>query len=159
MQVYADNAATTKMSAAAIGAMVDYYENIYANPSSLHTPGQEAKEALEAARADKKIGKALEAHVVLVKDTKYPNDNLKPIQEEFQDIWADLFIVSDVEVSEDAALYEQAAETPIAGVRVLVSEANGVKCPRCWKHTASQHEDGLCARCAAVVAELGDLAE
>jgi len=31
--------------------MVDYYENIYANPSSLHTPGQEAKEALEAARA------------------------------------------------------------------------------------------------------------
>ena len=115
--------------------------------------------ALEAARADKKIGKALEAHVVLVKDTKYPNDNLKPIQEEFQDIWADLFIVSDVEVSEDAALFEQASETPIAGVRVLVSEANGVKCPRCWKHTASQHEDGLCARCAAVVAELGDLAE
>ena len=51
MQVYADNAATTKMSAAAIAAMVDYYENIYANPSSLHTPGQEAKEALEAARA------------------------------------------------------------------------------------------------------------
>ena len=51
MHVYADNAATTKMSAAAIGAMVDYYENNYANPSSLHTPGQEAKEALEAARA------------------------------------------------------------------------------------------------------------
>ncbi len=51
MQVYADNAATTKMSAAAIGAMTAYYENIYANPSSLHTPGQEAKEALEAARA------------------------------------------------------------------------------------------------------------
>ena len=57
MQVYADNAATTKMSAAAIAAMVDYYENIYANPSSLHTPGQEAKEALEAARA--KIAKCL----------------------------------------------------------------------------------------------------
>ena len=57
MQVYADNAATTKMSAAAIAAMVDYYENIYANPSSLHTPGQEAKEALEAARA--KVAKCL----------------------------------------------------------------------------------------------------
>ena len=85
--------------------------------------------------------------------------NLQTIREQFEDIWADLFIVSDVEVSEDATLYEQAAETPIAGVRVLVSEANGVKCPRCWKHTASQHEDGLCARCAAVVAELGDLAE
>ena len=114
--------------------------------------------ALEAARADKKIGKALEAHVVLVVD-EAGKGNLQSIREQFQDIWADLFIVSDVEVSEDAALFEQAAETPIAGVRVLVSEANGVKCPRCWKHTASQHEDGLCARCAAVVAELGDLAE
>ena len=51
MQVYADNAATTKMSAAAIAAMVDYYENTFANPPSLHTPGQEAKEALENARA------------------------------------------------------------------------------------------------------------
>ena len=114
--------------------------------------------ALEAARADKKIGKALEAHVVLVTD-ETGKGNLQPIRDQFQDTWADLFIVSDVEVSEDAALYEQAAETPIAGVRVLVSEANGVKCPRCWKHTASQHEDGLCARCAAVVAEFGDLAE
>ena len=112
--------------------------------------------ALEAARADKKIGKALEAHVVLVKDVNYPNDNLQSIQEEFQDIWADLFIVSDVEVSEDAELYAKAAETPIAGVRVLVSEANGVKCPRCWKHTHTDHADGLCARCAAVVEELGE---
>ena len=51
MQVYADNAATTKMSRVAIDAMTDYYENIYANPSSLHTMGQEAKEALEDARA------------------------------------------------------------------------------------------------------------
>ena len=114
--------------------------------------------ALEVARADKKIGKALEAHVVLVVD-EAGKGNLQSIREQFQDIWADLFIVSDVEVSEDAALFEQAAETPIAGVRVLVSEANGVKCPRCWKHTHSSHEDGLCARCAAVVAELGDLAE
>ena len=51
MQVYADNAATTKMSKTAISAMTDYYENIYANPSSLHSAGQEAKEALEDARA------------------------------------------------------------------------------------------------------------
>ena len=50
MQAYADNAATTKMSRVAIDAMTDYYENIYANPSSLHTMGQEAKEALEDAR-------------------------------------------------------------------------------------------------------------
>ena len=51
MQVYADNAATTKMSRLAIDAMVPYFDTVYANPSSLHTPGQEAKEALEDARA------------------------------------------------------------------------------------------------------------
>ena len=50
MRVYADNAATTKMSRTAINAMVPYLENNYGNPSSLHTIGQEAKEALESAR-------------------------------------------------------------------------------------------------------------
>ena len=51
MQVYADNAATTKMSAAAINAMLPCYENLYGNPSSLHSIGQKAKEALEDCRA------------------------------------------------------------------------------------------------------------
>ena len=51
MQVYADNAATTKMSRLAIDAMLPYFDTVYGNPSSLHTPGQEAKEALEDARA------------------------------------------------------------------------------------------------------------
>ncbi|MBQ3103432.1 MAG: class I tRNA ligase family protein, partial [Oscillospiraceae bacterium] len=111
--------------------------------------------ALEAARAEKKIGKALEAHVTLVKDASYPNDNLKSLEEDFADQWADLFIVSDVEVSSDPQLYAAAAETPIAGVRVLVSEAKGVKCPRCWKHSEDAHaETGLCPRCAAVVAKI-----
>ena len=50
MQVYADNAATTKMSKTAISTMTAYFENVYANPSSLHTAGQNAKEALEYAR-------------------------------------------------------------------------------------------------------------
>ena len=51
MQVYADNAATTKMSATAISTMTAYFDKTYGNPSSLHSAGQEAKEALEAARA------------------------------------------------------------------------------------------------------------
>ena len=51
MHVYADNAATTKMSRHAIDAMLPYFETIYGNPSSLHSVGQEAKEALEDARA------------------------------------------------------------------------------------------------------------
>ena len=50
MQVYADNAATTKMSQAAIKAVTNCFENHYGNPSSLHSVGQEAKEVLEDCR-------------------------------------------------------------------------------------------------------------
>ena len=48
--VYADNAATTQMSRAAIDAMLPYMETIYGNPSSLHSVGQQAAEALQNAR-------------------------------------------------------------------------------------------------------------
>ena len=51
MYVYADNAATTKMSNVALQAMLPYFTDTYANPSSLHSAGQLAKEALEEARA------------------------------------------------------------------------------------------------------------
>ena len=50
MRVYADNAATTRVSKGALEAMLPYFTDIYGNPSSLHTFGQEAKEALESAR-------------------------------------------------------------------------------------------------------------
>lgn len=49
--IYADNAATTKMSSAAVQAMLPYMEDVFGNPSSLHTVGQKAAEALESARA------------------------------------------------------------------------------------------------------------
>ena len=51
MYVYADNAATTKLSDVALQAMLPYFTDIYGNPSSLHSVGQEAKEHLENARA------------------------------------------------------------------------------------------------------------
>ena len=57
--IYADNAATTRMSRHALEAMLPYMDKIYGNPSSLHTVGQEAKEALEDARA--RIAKCLGA--------------------------------------------------------------------------------------------------
>ena len=50
MHVYADNAATTRVSKTALDAMLPYFTEIYGNPSSLHSVGQEAKEALENAR-------------------------------------------------------------------------------------------------------------
>ena len=50
MRIYADNAATTKMSKTAIKAMLPYLDGVYGNPSSLHSEGQRAQEALSDAR-------------------------------------------------------------------------------------------------------------
>lgn len=52
MYIYADNAATTKISKSALDAMIKTNEEAYGNPSSLHSVGQKAKEVLEQARAD-----------------------------------------------------------------------------------------------------------
>ena len=50
MNVYADNAATTAVSKTAVEAMVPCFQEIYGNPSSLHSPGQRAAEKLAEAR-------------------------------------------------------------------------------------------------------------
>lgn len=52
MKIYADNAATTKMSETAINTMVDCMKNFYGNPSSLYMLGQRAKEKLEECRLE-----------------------------------------------------------------------------------------------------------
>lgn len=52
MAIYVDNAATTKLSKTALQAMLPFFDTVYGNPSSLHTAGQVAKEALEKARSD-----------------------------------------------------------------------------------------------------------
>ena len=94
--------------------------------------------ALEAARNEKKIGKALEADVVLT----VPAEDAF-LAEMDAELVADLFIVSTVEITVGEAL------------EVTVSEAAGAKCPRCWKHSVNaDSETGLCPRCAAVVAKL-----
>ena len=50
MYVYADNAATTRVSAAAAEAMLPCFTEIYGNPSSFHSAGQKAAEYLQRAK-------------------------------------------------------------------------------------------------------------
>lgn len=52
MEIYLDNAATTRTSKSAIEAMTPYFSEIYGNPSSLHSKGQRAAEALSKAREE-----------------------------------------------------------------------------------------------------------
>ena len=50
MKIYADNAATTALSDTALTAMMPCFQEVYGNPSSLHSPGQRAAEKLAEAR-------------------------------------------------------------------------------------------------------------
>lgn len=50
INIYADNAATTKISDTAFNAMLPYFKELYGNPSSLYTLGQRSQEAIFAAR-------------------------------------------------------------------------------------------------------------
>ena len=60
MEIYADNAATTRMSRRAVEAMEPYFREVYGNPSSLHSMGQRANEALVKAR--EQVAAVLGAH-------------------------------------------------------------------------------------------------
>ena len=112
---------------------------------------------LEAARAEKKIGKALEAHVALHAGDDAASAAL--VQVMGLNL-AELFIVSDCQVSsaepDAASTVGQGANFP--GLTVEVSEARGDKCERCWMHSPTVGADAdhptLCARCAAVVRKL-----
>ena len=109
---------------------------------------QDVNGILEKARADKRIGKALEAHVTLQSD----NAELKAACEGLN--LAEVCIVSAV----DWAAPEEGAEvgtgSNFADLTVGVSEAKGEKCPRCWMHSLDANAEGLCPRCASVVSRL-----
>ena len=98
--------------------------------------------ALETARAEKKIGKSLEADVALT----VPAEDAFLAEMDGAAL-ADLLIVSQVEVTVGGEL------------AVSVSEAAGTKCPRCWKHSTAADENGLCPRCASVIAKCADFGE
>ncbi|MCQ2558799.1 MAG: class I tRNA ligase family protein, partial [Oscillospiraceae bacterium] len=106
---------------------------------------------LEAARAGKRIGKSLEAAVVL----KASDDDAKAALDAVSSMnLNELFIVSKALISDD-----EPAEGSVSGVgssfpglNISVAEAAGTKCPRCWMHSENADpETGLCPRCKSVV--------
>ena len=105
---------------------------------------------LEEKRAQKLIGKSLEAKVSLFPadaDAAAALDALKGLD------LAELFIVSAVEVCSAAPADARPGES-FPGVAVTAEAAPGVKCPRCWIHSTEADADGLCPRCARVVSFL-----
>ena len=110
---------------------------------------------LESARADKRIGKPLEAAVTL---HAVDDASRKAVEAVETMNLAELFIVSKCLISDEdetaeGAVIGEGVNNP--GLKISVTEAPGVKCPRCWMHSEqADPETGLCPRCAAVVAAL-----
>jgi isoleucyl-tRNA synthetase len=96
--------------------------------------------ALEVAREEKKIGKSLEAKVVLT-----AGFDLHPLLGQYESDLPALFIVSQVRL-------EQGTEN---GVTVEIQSADGTKCERCWKYTLDVGSDPefptLCAPCSGAI--------
>ena len=121
-------------------AIEDKYEAMFAYRDDV-------MKALELARADKKIGKSLDAHVVIYGAAD--NDAMKHFAE-FASELPEIFMTSGATLSNDAAPATAFAETE-HGIAVDVLPAKGEKCVRCWISTEhpEHDEDGqvLCARC------------
>ena len=105
--------------------------------------------ALEIARAEKLIGKSLDAAV-----TVYTKDEtVQKLLASFADELSTVFIVSLAKVSSEDAPEGAFTETE-SGIAVKVEVAAGERCDRCWMHTDNAISDGegvLCPRCAKIV--------
>ena len=105
--------------------------------------------ALELARAEKRIGKSLDAKVTVYAEGA-AFDTLKAFESELPT----LFIVSQVALCNAAAPAGVVAEEG-APIAVAVCAAEGEKCDRCWNYTTEGFHDGeegvLCPRCKAVL--------
>lgn len=130
---------------------VEGAEALIAKWEKVMTVRDDVLKALEMARAEKQIGKSLEAHVSL-----YVKDSVKELFEDDAIDFAQLFIVSGFTL---AGTVEEAPEKAIAldQSSVVISKAEGEKCERCWTISSTVGENSehptLCERCADVVSK------
>ena len=107
----------------------------------------EALKALEAARAEKRIGSGLEAQLHLAAPA-----SVYPVLDRYRDQLRYLFIVSDV------VLEKAPTSNGDAGLMIMINRASGQKCERCWNYSTHVGENPnyptVCERCSAALAEI-----
>lgn len=129
---------------------IDADEEFIAKWDKIHEIRTDVQKALELARNEKVIGKPLEAKVVLHADGELA-EFLKAEAEALPEI----FITSAVEIADG----EGAVKGDVAGLSVDIAKADGEKCERCWKFSATVGADAdhptLCKCCADTMKEIG----
>ena len=106
--------------------------------------------ALELARAEKRIGKSLDAKITIYA----PDADIFAMLSSFEQELPTFCIVSQVKLENKAAPADVVVEEG-APIAVAVDAADGEKCDRCWNYTTEAFHDGdegvLCPRCRAVL--------
>jgi len=126
------------------------FPELEARYDALFAIRDDVMKALEIARAEKLIGKSLDAKVTIFTE----DADKKALLDSFGDELATIFITSQVALSD--AMPEGAFTETDSGIAVKVDVAEGCKCDRCWMYATEgkQMEDGfLCFRCAEAVGE------
>ncbi len=123
------------------------FAEVEAHYNALFAVRDDVMKALELARAEKLIGKSLEAKITVYGSKD--NEAMKRFYE-FSDILSTIFIVSETVLSDEQPAEGAFTETQ-SGIAVKVEQAQGEKCVRCWMYTkdGETDEDGqcLCSRC------------
>ena len=119
---------------------IENAEEIKTNVARLMAIRADIFKALEEARAEKVIGKSLEAHVLV----NVSDEDRQLIEAYCSNHFNQWLIVSKVSFSADELKQYDVCQ-------VAVEKCEGRVCPRCWNITFSNAEDGLCDRCAAVL--------
>jgi len=126
------------------------FPEIAAHYNELFGLREHVMKALELARAEKRIGKSLDAKVIVYA----PDDPAYSTLASFREALPTLFIVSQVEPVNSAAPAGTVIEDG-APFGVVIEAAAGEKCDRCWNYTTEPTQDGeggcLCPRCKRVL--------
>ncbi len=116
---------------------------------------KDVSKALEIARKDKVVGHSLDAQVEI-----YVSDQLRDFLQEFDDL-SELFIVSSVKLATcdiDIDQNEDFYQGEELGIKVVVTQAPGEKCERCWNYSTTVGDDDehpeICSDCLKVVNNL-----
>ncbi len=151
------HASSDKLESVFLNDMSAYSEDLANNTAELRAKWatmfeyrDDVMKALELARANKMIGKSLDAKVNV-----YTNDDdIYASLNDFADDLASIYITSAATVVKGVAPEGAFAETQ-SGIAVVVSNADGCKCGRCWSYSTKGVEDGeggfLCERCRKII--------
>ncbi len=125
------------------------FPELAAHWDALFVLRDDVMKALELARADKKIGKSLDAKLTIYTQS----DEQMALLSSFGDNLKTVFIVSGVKLEQSPAPEGALTETA-SGIAVLVEGAEGCKCDRCWAYSTEGKQDDegfLCARCLNIL--------